>query len=200
MPTKASATKEYPHLLLSAAVFRVVLAALRWDPSRVFRRGLRAYKECWTTRVRSATEIVARETSFVQSQGLQAILVGSAYCLPIRWPAPRTFHDILPNDAAARLSPKNAFSQNRGQPKRSPLVSENEKLRRQNQLLQDGPDKAHIIIEVQTKWPGCYGIRSLGQRRGAEKGASFRWRQPADSDEFLLAMRYCLNKRAARAG
>ena len=45
-----------------------------------------------------------------------------------------------------------AFSQKRGpQSKRHPLASENEKLRRQNQRLQEDLEKAHIIIEVQRK-------------------------------------------------
>lgn len=45
-----------------------------------------------------------------------------------------------------------AFSQKRGpQSKRHPLASENEKLRRQNQRLQEDLEKAHIIIEVQKK-------------------------------------------------
>ncbi|MGH9651274.1 MAG: transposase [Terriglobales bacterium] len=51
-------------------------------------------------------------------------------------------------DAAVRQ----AFSQKRGpRPKRSPLAGENEKLRRQNQRLQEELDKAHIIIDVQKK-------------------------------------------------
>jgi transposase-like protein len=45
-----------------------------------------------------------------------------------------------------------AFSQKRGpQSTRNPLASENEKLRRQNQRLQEELDKAHIIIDVQKK-------------------------------------------------
>jgi transposase len=45
-----------------------------------------------------------------------------------------------------------AFSQKRGpQSKRHPLASENEKLRRHNQRLQEDLEKAHIIIEVQKK-------------------------------------------------
>jgi transposase len=45
-----------------------------------------------------------------------------------------------------------AFSQKRGpQPKRNPLAGENEKLRRQNQRLQEELEKAHIVIEVQKK-------------------------------------------------
>jgi transposase len=51
-------------------------------------------------------------------------------------------------DAAVRQ----AFSQKRGpQPRRHPLTSENEKLRRQNQRLQEDLEKAHIIIDVQKK-------------------------------------------------
>jgi transposase len=51
-------------------------------------------------------------------------------------------------DAAVRR----AFSQKRGpQPRRNPLTSENEKLRRQNQRLQEELEKAHIIIDVQKK-------------------------------------------------
>jgi len=45
-----------------------------------------------------------------------------------------------------------AFSQKRGpQPRRNPLASENERLRRQNQRLQEDPEKAHIVIDVQKK-------------------------------------------------
>jgi transposase-like protein len=45
-----------------------------------------------------------------------------------------------------------AFSQKRGpEPKRNPLTSENEKLRRQNQRLQEDLRKAELIIEVQKK-------------------------------------------------
>ena len=51
-------------------------------------------------------------------------------------------------DAAVRK----AFSQKRGpQPRRNPLTSENEKLRRQNQRLQEDLEKAHIVIDVQKK-------------------------------------------------
>ena len=51
-------------------------------------------------------------------------------------------------DAAVRK----AFSQKRGpQSQRNPLTSENEKLRRQNQRLQEDLEKAHIIIDVQKK-------------------------------------------------
>jgi len=47
---------------------------------------------------------------------------------------------------------RKAFSQRRGPPpKRNPLASENEKLRRQNQRLQEELEKAHIIIDVQKK-------------------------------------------------
>jgi transposase len=45
-----------------------------------------------------------------------------------------------------------AFSQKRGpRPQRDPLAGENEKLRRQNQRLQEDLEKAHIIIDVQKK-------------------------------------------------
>ncbi len=45
-----------------------------------------------------------------------------------------------------------AFSQKRGpQPQRNPLAAENEKLRRQNQRLQEDLEKAHIILDVQKK-------------------------------------------------
>jgi transposase-like protein len=45
-----------------------------------------------------------------------------------------------------------AFSQKRGpQAQRNPLASENEKLRRQNQRLQEELEKAHIVIDVQKK-------------------------------------------------
>jgi transposase-like protein len=45
-----------------------------------------------------------------------------------------------------------AFSQKRGpEPKRNPLTAENEKLRRQNQRLQEELRKAEIIIDVQKK-------------------------------------------------
>jgi transposase len=51
-------------------------------------------------------------------------------------------------DAAVRK----AFSQKRGPPtKRNPLSSENERLRRQNQRLQEELEKAHLIIDVQKK-------------------------------------------------
>ena len=51
-------------------------------------------------------------------------------------------------DAAVRK----AFSQKRGpQTKRNPLSSENERLRRQNQRLQEELEKARIIIDVQKK-------------------------------------------------
>ena len=43
-----------------------------------------------------------------------------------------------------------AFSQKRGpRPQRNPLAGENEKLRRQNQRLQEELEKAHIVIDVQ---------------------------------------------------
>lgn len=45
-----------------------------------------------------------------------------------------------------------AFSQKRGpRTQRNPLTGENEKLRRQNQRLQEELEKAHIIINVQKK-------------------------------------------------
>lgn len=45
-----------------------------------------------------------------------------------------------------------AFSQKRGpEPKRNPLTAENEKLRRQNQRLEQELRKAEIIIDVQKK-------------------------------------------------
>ncbi len=45
-----------------------------------------------------------------------------------------------------------AFSQKRGpQPKRNPLAKENDKLRRQNQRLQEELHKARIVIDVQKK-------------------------------------------------
>jgi transposase-like protein len=45
-----------------------------------------------------------------------------------------------------------AFSQKRGpEPKHNPLTTENEKLRRQNQRLQEELRKAEIIIDVQKK-------------------------------------------------
>jgi transposase-like protein len=51
-------------------------------------------------------------------------------------------------DAAVRK----AFSQKRGpESQRNPLSSENEKLRRQNQRLQEELEKAHIVIDVQKK-------------------------------------------------
>ncbi len=47
---------------------------------------------------------------------------------------------------------ESAFSQKRGpEPKHNPLTAENEKLRRQNQRLQEELRKAEIIIEVQKK-------------------------------------------------
>jgi transposase len=51
-------------------------------------------------------------------------------------------------DAAA----DGAFSRKRGpEPKRNPLASENDKLRRRNQRLEDDLRKAELIIEVQKK-------------------------------------------------
>ena len=46
-----------------------------------------------------------------------------------------------------------AFSQKRGpRPQRNPLAGENEKLRRQNQRLQEELEKAHIVIDVQKNY------------------------------------------------
>jgi transposase len=46
----------------------------------------------------------------------------------------------------------NAFSQKRGpRTQRNPLTGENERLRRQNQRLQEELEKAHIVIDVQKK-------------------------------------------------
>lgn len=57
-------------------------------------------------------------------------------------------------DAAVRK----AFSQKRGpQAQRNPLAGENEKLRRQNQRLQEELEKAHIIIDVQKKVAKLWG-------------------------------------------
>ncbi len=47
---------------------------------------------------------------------------------------------------------ESAFSQKRGpEPKHNPLTAENDKLRRQNQRLQEELRKAEIIIEAQKK-------------------------------------------------
>jgi transposase-like protein len=64
---------------------------------------------------------------------------------------------------------KKAFSQKRGpQSKRNPLASENEKLRRHNQRLQEELDKAHIVIEVQKKVAGLLG-HPISETPGEEK-------------------------------
>ena len=64
---------------------------------------------------------------------------------------------------------KKAFSQKRGpQLKRNPLASENEKLRRQNQRLQEDLEKAHIIIEVQKKVARLLG-HPISETPGEEK-------------------------------
>lgn len=53
-----------------------------------------------------------------------------------------------------------AFSPKRGpRPQRNPLAGENEKLRRQNQRLQEELEKAHLVIDVQKKWPGCWVVQ-----------------------------------------
>jgi transposase len=68
-------------------------------------------------------------------------------------------------DAAVRQ----AFSQKRGpQPRRNPLTSENEKLRRQNQRLQEDLEKAHIIIDVQKKVAKLLG-HPIAETPGTEK-------------------------------
>jgi transposase len=68
-------------------------------------------------------------------------------------------------DAAVRQ----AFSQKRGpQPRRNPLAGENEKLRRQNQRLQEELEKAHIIIDVQKKVARLLG-RPIPEIPDAEK-------------------------------
>ena len=64
---------------------------------------------------------------------------------------------------------RKAFSQKRGpQSKRHPLAGENEKLRRQNQRLQEELDKAHIIIDVQKKVARLLG-RPISETPGEEK-------------------------------
>ncbi len=53
-----------------------------------------------------------------------------------------------------------AFSQKRGpQTRRNPLAGENEKLRRQNQRLQEELEKAQIVIDVQKKVAKLLGRR-----------------------------------------
>ena len=44
------------------------------------------------------------------------------------------------------------------------MAAENEKLRRDNQRLQEDLEKAHIIIDVQKTWPSCWVARSQEQR------------------------------------
>jgi transposase-like protein len=64
---------------------------------------------------------------------------------------------------------RKAFSQKRGpQPQRNPLASENEKLRRQNQRLQEDLEKAHIIIDVQKKVAKLLG-HPIPETLGGEK-------------------------------
>ncbi len=61
-----------------------------------------------------------------------------------------------------------AFSQKRGpEAKRNPLTSENEKLRKQNQRLQEELRKAEIIIDVQKKVAMLLG-RPLAPMPGSE--------------------------------
>src|SRR5271170_3702858 len=62
-----------------------------------------------------------------------------------------------------------AFSQKRGpRPERNPLAGENEKLRRQNQRLQEELEKAHIVIDVQKKVAKLLG-RPIPEIPGTEK-------------------------------
>jgi transposase-like protein len=62
-----------------------------------------------------------------------------------------------------------AFSQKRGpQPQRNPLAGENEKLRRQNQRLQEELEKAHIVIDVQKKVAKLLG-RPIAENPAGEK-------------------------------
>ena len=62
-----------------------------------------------------------------------------------------------------------AFSQKRGpRPQRNPLAGENEKLRRQNQRLQEDLEKAHIVIDVQKKVARLLG-RPIPEIPGTEK-------------------------------
>ena len=59
-----------------------------------------------------------------------------------------------------------AFSQKRGpRPERNPLTSENEKLRRRNQHLEEELRKAEIIIEVQKKVAALLG-RGVPEKPG----------------------------------
>ena len=68
-------------------------------------------------------------------------------------------------DAAVRQ----AFSQKRGpRPQRHPLAGENEKLRRQNQRLQEDLEKAHIVIDVQKKVAKLLG-HPIAEIPGEEK-------------------------------
>ena len=62
-----------------------------------------------------------------------------------------------------------AFSQKRGpQTRRNPLAGENEKLRRQNQRLQEELEKAHIVIDVQKKVAKLLGY-PLAEHPSGEK-------------------------------
>jgi transposase len=70
-------------------------------------------------------------------------------------------------DAAVRQ----AFSQKRGpRTQRNPLTGENEKLRRQNQRLQEELEKAHIVIDVQKKVANLLGY-PLGEVPNREKSS-----------------------------
>jgi transposase len=62
-----------------------------------------------------------------------------------------------------------AFSQKRGpRTQRNPLAGENEKLRRQNQRLQEELEKAHIVINVPKKVAQLLG-RPIPEIRDTEK-------------------------------
>jgi transposase len=62
-----------------------------------------------------------------------------------------------------------AFSRKRGpRTQRNPLAGENEKLRRQNQRLQEELEKAHIVIDVQKKVARLLG-RPIPEIPGSEK-------------------------------
>ena len=55
-----------------------------------------------------------------------------------------------------------AFTQKRGpKPKSNPLASEDERLRQQNQHLEEALRKAESIIEMQKKWRDCSASRCL---------------------------------------
>ena len=75
----------------------------------------------------------------------------------------------------ARCGCGKAFSQKRGpSPKRNPLAGENEKLRRQNQRLQEELEKAHIVIDVQKKVARLLGrpLARVPEQRRSDHGRS----------------------------